>query len=181
MRWRERVKCPWVAMLLWAPLIWLQAPSSSFAQSLFDRPPTRVMIRNPESTEGLRNRTTITIVVPENAGNALGAIVLRQLPNLDRWDWGRLEPRVYFGDYSLRAKGTRGLATAFVSGSEEDLSIQFNSPVEPGQTVNVVFRGFNPRSSIYQWSTELLADGEAPVRYFGPTLRLNVYEQDPYH
>ena len=35
-------------MLLWAPLVWVQVPSS-FAQSLFDRPPTRVMIHNPES------------------------------------------------------------------------------------------------------------------------------------
>ena len=25
-----------------------------------------------------------------------------------------------------------------------------------------------------------LADGEDPVRYLGPTLRLNVYQQDPY-
>ena len=138
------------------------------------------MIHNPEATEGLRNRTTITVVVPEDAGNALGAIVLRQLPNLDQWDWGRGEPFVYLGDYSLRGKGTRGLATAFVSGPEEDLSIQFNPAIEPGQTVNVVFRGFNPQSSIYQWSTELLADGEDPIRYLGPTLRLNVYEQDPY-
>ena len=138
------------------------------------------MIHNPESTEGLRNRTTITVVVPEDAGNALGAIVLRQLPNLDRWDWGRLEPRVYFGDYSLRGKGASGLATALVPDFEEDLSIQFNPAIQPGQTVNVVFRGFNPQSSVYQWSTELLADGEDPVRYLGPTLRLNVYEQDPY-
>ena len=67
------------------------------------------MIHNPESTEGLRNRTTISVVVPEDAGNSLGAIVLRQLPNLDRWDWGRLEPRVCLGDYSLRGRGTRGL------------------------------------------------------------------------
>ena len=72
-------------MLLWAPVVLLQAPSS-VAQALFDRPPTRVMIHNPEATEGLRNRTTITVVVPEDAGNALGAIVLRQLPNLDQWD-----------------------------------------------------------------------------------------------
>ena len=71
-------------MLLWAPLMWLQVPSS-FAQALFDRPPTRVMIHNPESTEGLRNRTTISVVVPEDAGHSLGAIVLRQLPNLDQW------------------------------------------------------------------------------------------------
>ena len=173
------MKRQWIATLLLAPMLSLE-PSSSFAQSLFEHPPTQVMIHNPESTEGLRNRTTITVVVPPDAGNALGAIVLRQLPNLDQWDWGRLEPRVYLGDYSLRGKGTSGLASADVSESEEVLTIQLNPAVQPGQTVNVVFRGFNPQSSIYQWSTELMADGEDPVRYLGPTLRLNVYEQDPY-
>ena len=73
------MKHQWIAMLLWTPLMWLQVPSS-FAQSLFDRPPTRVMIHNPEATEGLRNRTTITVVVPEDAGNALGAIVCGSCP-----------------------------------------------------------------------------------------------------
>ncbi|MCB4412471.1 DUF2808 domain-containing protein [Synechococcus sp. MU1611] len=167
-----------MAMLLVAPMLLLEAPS--LAQSLFDRPPTRVRIHNPEATEGLRNRTTITVVVPEDAGNALRSIVLRQLPNIDQWDWGRLEPRVYFGDYSLRGKGVTGLASAVVSDSEGVLNIQLTPAVQPGQTVNVVFRGFNPDSSIYQWSTELLADGEDPVRYVGPTLRSNVYEQDQF-
>ena len=138
------------------------------------------MIHNPESTEGLRNRTTITVVVPEDAGNALGAIVLRQLPNLDQWDWGRHEPSIYLGDYSLRGKGEVGLASAVVAEFGEVLTVQLNPPIELGQTMNVVFRSFNPQSSIYQWSTELLADGEDPVRYVGPTLRLNVYEQDLY-
>ena len=167
-----------MAMLLLAPMLLMEAPS--LAQSLFDRPPTRVMIHNPEATEGLRNRTTITVVVPEDAGNTLRSIVLRQLPNIDQWDWGQSEPRVYFGDYSLRGKGATGLASAVVSDSEGVLNIQLTPAVQPGQTVNVVFRGFNPDSSIYQWSTELLADGEDPVRYLGPTLRSNVYEQDPF-
>ena len=165
-------------MLLLAPMLLLEVPS--LAQSLFDRPPTRVMIHNPEATEGLRNRTTITVVVPEDAGNALRSIVLRQLTNIDQWDWGRSEPRVYFGDYSLRGKGATGLASAVVSDSEGVLNIQLTPAVQPGRTVNVVFRGFNPDSSIYQWSTELLADGEDPVRYVGPTLRSTVYEQDPF-
>ncbi len=167
-----------MVMLLLAPMLSLEVPS--FARSLFDRPPTRVMIHNPEATEGLRNRTTITVVVPEDAGNALGSIVLRQLPNIDQWDWGGSQPRVYFGDYSLRGKGTTGLASAVVSDSEGVLNIQLTPAVQPGQTVNVVFRGFNPDSSIYQWSTELLADGKDPVRYVGPTLRSTVYEQDPF-
>ena len=173
------MKRQWIATLLLAPMLSLE-PSSSFAQSLFERPPTQVRIHNPESTEGLRNRTTITVVVPVDAGNALGAIVLRQLPNLDQWDWGHLEPRVYLGDYSLRGKGTGELASAVASESEEVLNIKLTPAIQPGQTVNVVFRGFNPQSSIYQWSTELLAAGEDPVRYVGPTLRVNVYEQDPY-
>ena len=84
------------------------------------------------------------MLVPEDSGHSLGAIILRQLPNLDWWDWGRLEPRVYLGEYSLRGKGVRGLATAVVSRPEEDLSIQFNPAIEPGHTVNVVFSGFNP-------------------------------------
>ena len=43
--------------------------------------------------------------------------------NLDQWDWGHGEPSVCLGDYFLRGTGARGFATAFVSGSEEDLSI----------------------------------------------------------
>ena len=106
------------------------------------------MIHILESTEGLRNRTKITVAVPEDAGNALGAIVLRQLPNLDRWDWGYLEPRAYLGDYSLRGKGEVGLASAVVSESGEVLTVQLNPPIEPGETMNVVFLGFNPQSSL---------------------------------
>ena len=168
----------WIVMLMLAPMLLLELPS--LARSLFDHPPTRVRIHNPESTEGFRNRTTVTVVVPEDAGNALGSIVLRQLPNIDQWDWGRSQPQVYFGDYSLRKKGASGLAAALLSDAGTVVSIQLTPAVQPGQTVNVVFRGFNPESSIYQWSTELLATGEDPVRYAGPTLRLTVYEQDPY-
>ena len=45
-----------------------------------------VMVHNSESTKGLRNRNTITVVVAEDVGNVLRAVVLRQLPNLDQWD-----------------------------------------------------------------------------------------------
>ena len=136
---------------------------------------------------GVGLKPTVQVLFPEPVPfdfaaepQRLGAIVLLQLPNLDRWDWCHLEPRVYLGNYSLRGRGTKGLATAIDSAPEEDLSIQFNPAIELGQTVNVVFRGFNLQSSIYQWSTELLVDGEVSVRYVRPTLRLNVYEQDPY-
>ena len=72
------------------------------------------------------------------------------------------------------------MASAVVSESGEVLTVQLNPPIELGQTMNVVFHGFNPQFSVYQWSTELLADGDDPVRYLGLTLRLNVYEPDMY-
>lgn len=165
------------ALLAVAPFL-LQNPV--LAKALFVVPPTQVSIHNPQATEGLRNRTTLSIVVPVDAGTALQAVVLRQIPNVDFWDWGERNPEVYFGRYMLRGKGEKGLASAIVSDSGAELEIFFASPVQPGQTVNVVFRGFNPSSSIYQWATELLPSGDDPVRYVGPTLRLSVYEQDPY-
>ena len=54
-----------------------------FTQSRFECPPMQVRIHNHESTKGLRNRTTIMVVLPSDAGNTLGALVLRQLPYLD--------------------------------------------------------------------------------------------------
>ena len=86
------------------------------------------MIHSPESTEGRRNRTTITVVVRIPA--MPWSIVLRQLPNLDQWDWGRLEPRVYLGDYSLHGKGASELASAAVSESE-GFERQFTPAVRP--------------------------------------------------
>ena len=154
--------------------------ASAKAKSLFAVPPTQVSIHNPEATEGVRNRTTISVVVPVDSGHALKTIVLRQLPSLDQWDWGQSEPQVYFGNYSLRGRGKRGLASALITESGGMLEIQLTQAAQPGQTVNVVFRGFNPASGIYQWSTELIPDGVDPVRYVGPSLRLNVYEQDPF-
>ena len=58
------MKRHWLVMLLLAPMLLFEMPS--LARSFFDRPPTRVRIHNPEATEGLRNRTTITVVVPED-------------------------------------------------------------------------------------------------------------------
>ena len=108
------MKRHWLVMLLLAPMLLFEMPS--LARSFFDRPPILVMIHKPQLIEGLRNHATILVVVPEDVGNSLGAIVLRHLPNFDRRDWGPLEPRVYLGDDSLCGGGTRGLATATVSG-----------------------------------------------------------------
>ena len=82
-----------IAILQWIPVLLLRSHLSG-AQELFDRFATLVIVHDPESTKGLRNRTTNTVVVPEDAGNVLGSIVLHQLPNLDQLTCGPIEPRV---------------------------------------------------------------------------------------
>ena len=148
----------------------------SLAQSFFSVPPLKINIHNPQSIEGRKNRTTISVLVPENAGASLRKIVLDQLPNIDTWDWGTQPPRVYTGLYSLRGKGRDGLATAELINDENTLMLSLDPAIDPGEQVNVVMRGFNPDASVYQWRTGLVPDGENPVTYQGPILRLNIYK-----
>ena len=146
-----------------------------FAKTIFDAPPTQISIHNPSSTEGQRNRTTISIGVPENAGASLGRIVLTQVISVNRWDWNSLKPEVYMGRYSLRGRGVKNLAVAKLSKDKTRLSIVLDPPVDPGRQVNIVMRGFNPDAGIYLWTTEVFPSGPEPVGYYGPTLRLGIY------
>ena len=146
-----------------------------FAKTIFDVPPTQISIHNPSSTEGQRNRTTISIGVPENAGASLGRVVLTQMVNVDRWGWSSLKPEVYMGRYSLRGRGVKNLAVAELSKDQSTLSIILDPPINPGRQVNIVMRGFNPDAGIYQWTTQIMPSGPEPVVYYGPTLRLGIY------
>ena len=152
----------------------------AFGRTDFTKAPTEVSIHNPEKTEGLRNRTTISIQVPANAGAKLEHVVLSQLSSLDRWNWGRRNPVIYLGDYSLRRRGEPGLSKAIISERGNELNIRFNPPIVPGRRVNIVFRDFNPKADIYQWATSLIPSGDDPITSDGPTLRLSVYRNIDY-
>ena len=170
----------WLTPWLLSVLAMLMNSGPALADAFFRRPPTKVSIHNPSSTEGQRNRTTISVLVPDDAGAELERVVISQLTNLDRWDWGRKDPEVYLGEYGLRRRGEPGLAEATMSQSGEELSIRFDPVIQAGQQANVVFRGFNPDADIYQWATEFIPAGKDPRPSDGPTLRLSIYRYDDY-
>lgn len=153
----------------------LQSSDLAHAQTVFTKAPTEVSIHNPEKTEGLRNRTTISVRVPENAGAELEFLVLSQLTNTHKWYWGRREPEMYMGQYGLRRRGESGLVQTVLSESGKKLSIRFNPSIEPGQQANVVFDSFNPDEDIYDWSTSLVPDGDDPIASDGPMLRIAIW------
>ena len=169
-----------LTLLLLSGVIALISTRLASAQTFFRSPPTAISIHNPSSTEGQRNRTTISVVVPEDAGASLESVVLSQLTNIDQWNWGSKDPEAYLGEYELRRRGIDGLATADISNDGEDLIIRFAPAIEPGQQVNVVFRSFNPDSDIYQWSTTFIPDGEDVIASDGPTLRVNIYRDSDF-
>ena len=165
-----------VQLFIVSTLVWIGTVAK--AQSFFQKPPVSLSIHNPSSIQGERNRTTINIVVPSDAGAELETVVLSQLPNLDLWDWGRRPPQVYKGSYALRGGVNDGSATSLLSNAGDELTITLIPAVPPGEQVNIVFKSFNPNEGVYQWATRLIPGGSDPLALEGPTLRLHVYMSD---
>ena len=160
----------------------LVCPASMAAERAFFRsPPTAVTLHNPASNENERNRTTISVVVPNNAGTALQEIVLYQIGTTEPWDWGKKQPELYLGAYGMRKKGEPGLAVSSVSEEGDELTIRLQPSIEPGQQVNLIFRGTNPDADIYMWSTSFVPTGENPRVSYGPTLRQHVYRNESFN
>jgi hypothetical protein len=165
-----------VQLFFVSTLVWIGTMAK--AQSFFQKPPVSLSIHNPSSIQGERNRTTISIVVPSDAGAKLETVVLSQLPNLDQWDWGRRPPQVYKGSYALRGGVNEGHAIASLSNEGDELSITLIPAVLPDEQVNIVFKSLNPNEGIYQWATRLIPRGSDSLASAGPTLRLHVYRSD---
>ena len=154
-------------------------PAPSKAQTFFSIPPTKISIHNPSKTQAARNRTTLSIAIPTNAGAALRTVRLTQLTNLNQWTWSQSDPSLYKGPYSLRGRGEKGRARLRDSDDPTSLTIELDPPADPGEQVNIVMQGINPDAGIYQWSVELIPDGPDPLIFPGPTLRLSIYENEP--
>ena len=153
----------------------------SKAQSFFSTPPTKITLHNPSKTEGQRSRTTLSIALPADAGASLRGIRLTQLTSPVPWDWSHAEPSLYVGPYALRGVGQKGRVRLQSIDQPTSLHIALDPPGQPGEQVNIVMRGINPAAGVYQWSVEFIPDGQDPLTSSGPTLRLNIYEIDPFY
>ena len=170
-----------VASLLSAAALLVGPGSEAAERAFFRSPPTAVSLHNPASTENQRNRTTISVVVPDNAGTALQEVILYQIGTTEPWDWGKKQPELYLGNYGMSKQGETGLAAASVSDKGDELTIRLEPPIEPGQQVNLIFRGTNPDADIYMWSTSFVPAGDNPRVSDGPTLRQHVHRIESFN
>ena len=80
-----------VSLLATAALL-ISTGSAASERTFFRSPPTKVSLDNPAAIEKQRNRTTISVAIPEDAGSALQEIVLYQIGSTERWNWGESNP-----------------------------------------------------------------------------------------
>ena len=136
-----------VSLLATAALL-ISTGSAASERAFFRSPPTKVSLDNPAVIEKQRNRTTISVAIPEDAGSALQEIVLYQIGSTERWNWGRKQPELYYGSYSLRRKGEAGLAVSRIAEEADELTIWLKPTIEHGKQVNLVFQGIKPQPNI---------------------------------
>ena len=73
-----------------------------------------------------------------------------------------------------------GLVTTTQSKINGLIKIKLNPAIEPGQQVNIDFRGINPEAGIYQWSLTMQPQGDEPVSYNGRTVNIRIYKSDVF-
>lgn len=166
------------ATLLGAAVFACSSTAAASERAFFRSPPTTISIHAPASNENQRNRTTISVQVPEQAGRALQQINLMQISGSEAWDWGRRQPQLYLGSYGLRRQGRKDRASIRLTAAGRGLTIRLKPPIPPGEQVNLVFGGITPEADIYMWTTSFVPAGNAPLTSVGPTLRQHVYRSD---
>ena len=121
-----------------------------------------------------RNRTTISIEVPEDAGAELQGVVVSQLTNIDAWDWGREQPKLYLGPTTYDVVEFLELPKSRLPRTTQK-SVFALTQNSARRTSQYCFSSFNPDAGIYQWATTFIPNGVNPITSDGPTLRTSVY------
>jgi len=134
-----------IASPLTTSALLISTGSAASERTFFSSPPTKVSLHNPAAIEKQRNRTTISVVIPEVAGSALQEIVPYRIGSMERWNWGRKQHELRYCSYGLRRKGEAELAVSSISEEGDELTIRLEPPIKPGKQVNLVYRGITWR------------------------------------
>ncbi|NEQ42611.1 MAG: DUF2808 domain-containing protein [Leptolyngbya sp. SIOISBB] len=146
---------------------------------VFDRPPNLVEATTLDYAAGFEGTYHFVIEVPDNAGEALGAIVVT--------------PRDHARDvvFNLDASEAQ-LSTAYANGPRVELSsvggraenpdevlVVFDDPVQPGETVTVSLEtDYNPRGGVYLFGVTAYPAGDNSVGQFLGYGRIHIFDAD---
>lgn len=140
-------------------------------RTFFVRAPRLVDATATHKAPGARSTYKFTIAVPENAGEPLKAVRITQKPSLEDLDFNIDESHASLEDSMARKRDLSVSSIGGMEPDEEEITVVFDQPVQPGSTVTVAVPGKNPTyGGAYQFGVTVFPIGEgSPGLYLGST------------
>ncbi len=154
------------------PAAAVQFPNGKTA---FDSPPRLVGMSSSFQGRGEQSTYHITLSVPENAGEPLKAIQIKQLPNVET---AVLRDRTFEAYKGNRLAQSERLQLAAIGGETMpgETTVVFEQPVPSGSTVTVTVKAMNPSNgSVYQYGITAFPEGPDGIGQFLGHGRIHVY------
>lgn len=133
-------------------------------RTAFEAAPRIVGTFSPHTTRNAETTYYFTLYVPENAGESLKALRIEQLPNVETRVLRDNTLKAFQGTPLARADN---VPLAAIGGPDDpgEISIVFEQPIQPGQTVTVgIEPNRNPRTeNFYQYSLTAFPDGSMGI------------------
>ena len=103
-----------------------------------------------------------TIKVPENAGESLKAVNIRQKDNLEKIEFNVNKSTAFLGDSFAGGETVNLVDSDNNLPQDSEITIVFDKPIEPGNTVTIALKtSRNPFfGSIYQFGVTAFPEGE---------------------
>lgn len=139
-----------------------QSMEMNAKQSFFHHPPQLIRTAASQISTYTPSTYEFTIALPENAGQPLKAVKITQEPNFEIIKFATNRSQAFAGN---RYAAGPQIALASIGGMEnsaDGVTIVFDQPVQPGQTVTIALEAkSNPSwSGIYLFGVTAYPDGQ---------------------
>ncbi len=142
--------------------------------------PTRAELINYRDTAFSSGAEYFLVMpLPEGADAGLGGITLQQIRGVSpAFHLGPVQPTAFLG--RPRHQGAQIAVSADFSEDNRAVSIHFEEPVPPGETITVAFRvNINPPADTYLFSVAASPWGPAPIPQPVGVVRMSVFSPVP--
>lgn len=149
-------------------------------QTVFIKAPRLIRAAATQVTPSVASTYQFTIHVPKNAGEPLKAVTITQKPGPEQIKFDVSNSKAFIGDSFAGGPGVR---LADIGGeqpsNDNTVTIVFDRPVEPGNTVTVSLRALhNPQfGGVYQFGVTAYPIGENSNGLYLGTARLDFLQK----
>ncbi|MBD2447461.1 DUF2808 domain-containing protein [Nostoc sp. FACHB-152] len=147
----------------------------------FEQPPRLVSASTPYNDASASNTTYyFTVEVPATTKESLQQVTFTQVSGIEKIEFNQNNTAAFLGTRDRR--GEKLAVKSLSSNDNQNFTVNFAQPIQPGQTVTIALRTYrNPSNSgVYLFGVKAFPSGEQTVGQFLGVGRLQFY-QDTYN